>query len=93
MTNKIEKEINDREWAKLLGSRPTGICIRPDSEGYMINNSIYVTKEAMEEILNWNEVDKDKDKDKDRQAYCDLYLLEWPFVDDDGSVMPDIRTK
>jgi hypothetical protein len=50
---KIEKGINDREWARLLGSCPTGI--RTVAESSMINNDIYVTKEAMEEILYWNE--------------------------------------
>lgn len=51
--DKIVKEINDEEWRKVLKltltSTSTGV--RPSSYNF---DGIYLSKEAMNEILNWN---------------------------------------
>ena len=82
------KEMNDREWAKLLNNWPTGI--RPDfGEGYIVNNDIYVTKEAMEEILNWNK-DEDEDEDKDANVRPRGYREQQLIFDDEVSMDPEL---
>lgn len=54
-----------------------------DEEGYMINNSIYVTKEAMEEILNWN-------KDKDANVRPRGYREQQVIFDDEVNMDPEL---
>jgi len=53
------------------------------NKGYIINNDIYVTKEAMEEILNWN-------KDEDTNVRPRGYREQQVIFDDEVSVDPEL---